>query len=88
MGNRRVEPVGEIPYNLLQQGNAALAQTCQPFVAWRLEWVSGQVDRLWSEGVLQIRNEHGSAHITGYAHDEAGNRPKLRLSVYLGMVGH
>jgi hypothetical protein len=75
-------PVGESPYNLLQQINAALAQSCQPFVAWRLEWVSGEVDRLWLEGVPQIRNEHGSAYVTGYAHDEAGNL------VYLGMVGH
>ena len=74
--------VGESPYNLLQQINAALAQSCQPFVAWRLEWVSGEVDRLWPEGVPQIRNEHGSAYVTGYAHDEAGNL------VYLGMVGH
>ena len=75
-------PVGESPYNLLQQVNAALAQSCQPFVAWRLEWVSGEVDRLWPEGVPQIRNEHGSAYVTGYAHDEAGNL------IYLGMVGH
>src|SRR3990170_2822579 len=75
-------PVGENPYNLLQQINAALAQSCQPFVAWRLEWVSGEVDRLWPEGVPQIRNEHGSAYVTGYAHDEAGNL------IYLGMVGH
>ncbi|HWQ83521.1 MAG TPA: hypothetical protein VN363_03080 [Anaerolineales bacterium] len=51
-------------------------------MAWRLEWVSGEVDRLWPEGVPQIRNEHGSAYVTGYAHDEAGNL------VYLGMVGH
>lgn len=50
--------------------------------AWRLEWVSGEVDRLWPEGVPQIRNEHGSAYVTGYAHDDAGNL------VYLGMVGH
>ncbi len=75
-------PVGESHYNLLQQVNAALAQSCQPFVAWRLEWVSGEVDRLWPEGVPQIRNEHGSAYVTGYAHDEAGNL------IYLGMVGH
>ncbi len=75
-------PVGENPYSLLQQVNVALAQSCQPFVAWRLEWVSGEIDRLWSEGVPQIRNEHGSAYVTGYAHDEAGNL------VYLGMVGH
>ena len=33
-------PVDESPYSLLQQVNAALAQSCQPFVAWRLEWVS------------------------------------------------
>jgi hypothetical protein len=75
-------PVGENPYSLLQQVNAALAQSCQPFVAWRLEWISSEVDRLWPEGVPQIRNEHGSAYVTGYAHDEAGNL------VYLGMVGH
>jgi hypothetical protein len=75
-------PAGESPYNLLQQINAALAQSCQPFMAWRLEWVSGEIDRLWPEGVPQIRNEHGSAYVTGYAHDEAGNL------VYLGMVGH
>jgi hypothetical protein len=74
--------MGESPYNLLQQVNAALAQSCQPFVAWRLEWVSGEVDRLWPEGVPQIRNEHGSAYVTGYAHDDSGNL------VYLGMVGH
>jgi len=78
----RDAPVGEGPYNLLQQVNAALAQSCQPFVAWRLEWVSGEVDRLWPEGVPQIRNEHGSAYVTGYAHDDAGNL------IYLGMVGH
>ena len=75
-------PAGESPYNLLQQVNAALAQSCQPFVAWRLEWVSSEVDRLWPEGVPQIRNEHGSAYVTGYAHDDAGNL------IYLGMVGH
>jgi hypothetical protein len=75
-------PVGESPYNLLQQVNAALAQSCQPFVAWRLEWVSGGVDRLWPEGVPQIRNEHGSAYVIGYAHDDAGNL------IYLGVVGH
>ena len=75
-------PVGESPYNLLQQVNAVLAQSYQPFVAWRLEWVSSEIDRLWSEGVPQIRNEHGSAYVTGYAHDEAGNL------IYLGMVGH
>jgi hypothetical protein len=44
--------------------------------------ISGEVDRLWPEGVPQIRNEHGSAYVTGYAHDEAGNL------IYLGMVGH
>jgi hypothetical protein len=75
-------PVGESPSNLLQQVNVALAQSCQPFVAWRLEWVSGQLDLLWPDGVPQIRNEHGSAYVTGYAHDEAGNL------IYLGMVGH
>jgi hypothetical protein len=75
-------PVGESPYKLLQQVNTALAQSCQPFVVWRLEWVSGEVDRLWPEGVPQIRNEHGSAYVTGYAHDDAFNL------VYLGMVGH
>jgi hypothetical protein len=74
--------VGESSYNLLQQVNAALAQSCQPFVAWRLEWVNGEVDLLWPDGVPQIRNEHGSAYVTGYAHDEAGNL------VYLAMVGH
>jgi hypothetical protein len=74
--------VGESPYSLLQQVNAASAQSYQPFVAWRLEWVSGEVDRLWADGVPQIRTEHGSAYVTGYAHDEAGNL------VYLGMVGH
>ncbi|MCC6147214.1 MAG: hypothetical protein IT308_06555 [Anaerolineaceae bacterium] len=36
-------PVGESPYSLLQQVNAVLAQSCQPFVAWRLEWVSGAI---------------------------------------------
>lgn len=75
-------PVGESPYNLLQQVNAALAQSCQPFMAWRLEWVRGELDRLWPEGVPQIRNEHGSAYVTGYALDEAGNL------IYLGIVGH
>ena len=75
-------PIGESPYSLLQQVNAALAQSCQPFVAWRLEWVSGEIDRLWPEGVPQIRNEHGLAYVTGYAHDEEGNL------IYLGMVGH
>ena len=75
-------PVGESSYNLLQQVNAALAQSCQPFVAWRLEWISGEFDQLWPEGVPQIRNEHGSAYVTGYAHDDAGNL------IYLGMVGH
>ncbi|MEM2112252.1 MAG: hypothetical protein QXX08_10330, partial [Candidatus Bathyarchaeia archaeon] len=43
---------------------------------------SGEVDRLWPEGVPQIRNEHGSACVTGYALDNSGNL------VYLGMVGH
>ena len=52
-------PMGESPYNLLQQVNIALAQSCQPIVAWRLEWVSGELDRLWPKGVPQIRNEHG-----------------------------
>ena len=75
-------PVAESPYNLLQQVNAALAQSCQPFVAWRLEWVSGEVDWLWPDGVPQIRNEYGSAYVTGYAHDDAGNL------IYLGIVGH
>ena len=28
-------PVGESPYSLLQQVNAALAQSYQPFMAWR-----------------------------------------------------
>jgi hypothetical protein len=40
------------------------------------------VYRLWPEGVPQICNEHGSAYVTGYAHDEASNL------IYLGMVGH
>jgi hypothetical protein len=53
-----------------------------------LELVSGEVDRLWPEGVPQIRNEHGSAYVTGYAHDDAGNRPKRSLGIYLVMVGH
>ena len=82
-------PTSESPYSLLQQVNATLAQSCQPFVAWRLEWVSGELDRLWPDGVPQIRNDHGSASethfvssVTGYAHDEAGNL------IYLGMVGH
>ena len=75
-------PMSESPYNLLQQINAILAQSCQPFVVWRLEWTSSEVDRLWPEGVPQIRNEHGLAYVTGYAHDEAGNL------IYLGMVGH
>jgi hypothetical protein len=44
-------PVGESPYSLLQQANAALAQNCQPFVAWRLEWVNSEVDRLWPDGI-------------------------------------
>ena len=43
-------PAGESLYNLLQQVNTALAQSCQPFVTWRLEWVSGEVDRLWPDG--------------------------------------
>lgn len=60
-------PVGKSPYNLLQQVNAALAQSCQPFVAWRLEWVSSEVDQLWPEGVPQIRNEYGSATGIGTA---------------------
>jgi hypothetical protein len=88
-------PVGKSPYSLLQQVNTALAQSCQPYVAWRLEWISGEVDRLWPEGVPQIRNEHGSASethfvspVTGYAHDEAGKRPKLCLGIYLGIFGH
>lgn len=75
-------PASDSPYNLLQQVNAALAQSCQPFVAWRLEWVSREIYRLWQDGVPQIRNEHGSAYVTGYALDEAGNL------IYLGMVGH
>jgi hypothetical protein len=39
-------PVGERPYSLLQQANTALTQSCPPFVAWRLEWINGEVDRL------------------------------------------
>lgn len=50
-------------------------------MAWRSEWVSDEVDRLWPEGVPQIRNEHGSANVTGYAQDEADNL------IYLGMDG-
>jgi hypothetical protein len=79
---RQAKPVGESPFSLLQQVSAALAQSCQPFMAWRLECVSGELDRLWPDGVPQIRNEPGSAYVTGYAHDEAGNL------VYLGMVWH
>jgi hypothetical protein len=75
-------PAFESPYSLLDQLNAVLAEARQPFVVWRLEWLSGEVDRLWPEGVPQIRNEHGSAYVTGYAHDDAGNL------IYLGMVGH
>lgn len=75
-------PVGENFYNLLYQINATLAQSHQPFVVWRLEWVAGEADRLWPDRVPQIKNEHGAAYVTGYAHDEAGNL------VYLGMVGH
>jgi hypothetical protein len=37
---------------------------------------------LWSDGVPQIRNEHGSAYVTGYFHDNAGNL------IYLVMGGH
>jgi hypothetical protein len=48
----------------------------------------GEIDRLWPEGVPQMRNDHGSAYVTGYAHDEAGNLvPDLWGLVYLGMVG-
>ncbi len=75
-------PVGESPYSLLQQVNAALSQSCQPFVVWLLEWIRGEVDRLWPDGVPQIRNEHASAYVTSYAYDDAGN------PVYLGMVRH
>jgi len=48
-------------YNLLYQINAALAQSHQPFVVWRLEWVAGEADRLWPDHVPQIKNEHGAA---------------------------
>jgi hypothetical protein len=75
-------PVGESFYNLLYQVNAAIAKSHQPFVVWRLEWVAGEAGRLWPDRVPQIKNENGSAYVTGYAHDEAGNL------VYLGMVGH
>ncbi len=57
-------PVGENPYSLLQRVNTALAQSCQPYVAWRLEWVKGEIDRFWPDGIPQIRNEHGSAYVT------------------------
>ena len=43
--------MGESPYNLLEQVNATLAQSYQPFVASRLEWVSNEVDRLWPVGI-------------------------------------
>jgi hypothetical protein len=75
-------PVGENLYSLLYQVNAILAKSHQPFVVWRLEWVAGEADRLWPSQIPQIKNEHGSAYVTGYAHDEAGNL------IYLGMVGH
>lgn len=78
---QRAVPTDESPYNLLQRVNATLAQSRQPFVAWRLEWISSEVDRLFPDGAPQIRNEHGSAYFIGYAHDDAGNL------VYLGMVG-
>jgi hypothetical protein len=75
-------PVGENLYSLLYQINATLAKSHQPFVVWRLEWVAGEADRLWPDQVPQIKNEHGSAYVTGYAYDEGGNL------IYLGMVGH
>jgi hypothetical protein len=75
-------PVGENLYSLLYEINATLAKSHQPFVVWRLEWVAGEADRLWHDQVPQIKNEHGAAYVTGYAHDEAGNL------IYLGMVGH
>jgi len=66
-------PVGENFYTLLYQINATLAQSHQPFVVWRLEWVADEADRLWPDSVPKIKNEHGAAYVTGYAHDEAGN---------------
>jgi hypothetical protein len=75
-------PVGENLYSLLYKINATLAVSHQPFVVWRLEWVAREADRLWPSQIPQIKNEHGSAYVTGYAHDEAGNL------IYLGMVGH
>jgi hypothetical protein len=75
-------PVGDNLYSLLYQINATLAKSHQPFVVWRLEWVAGEADRLWLSQIPQIKNEHGSAYVTGYAHDDAGNL------IYLGMVGH
>jgi hypothetical protein len=38
------------------QVNAVLAQSCQPFVAWRLEWVSGEVDLFWTNGMNLFGN--------------------------------
>lgn len=78
----REVPIAESPDGILQQVNAVFALNCQPYVAWRLEWIDSEVNQLWPDGVQQIRNEHGLAHVTGFAHDEAGNL------IYLGMVGH
>jgi hypothetical protein len=75
-------PVEENLYSLLYQVNAILAKSHQPFVVWRLEWVAGETECLWPDQIPQIKNEHGAAYVTGYAHDEAGNL------IYLGMVGH
>jgi hypothetical protein len=36
-------PVCESPYNLLQQVKVALAQSCQPFLVWRLESIRASV---------------------------------------------
>jgi hypothetical protein len=71
-------------------------------VAWRLEWVSSDVDRLWPEGVPQIRNEHGSCHWRSSASLKQSMKrfslhglPVTGFAhddagnlIYLGMVGH
>lgn len=64
-----------------QQVNAALTQSYQPLVAWRLEWVSGELDQLWPDSVSQISNEHHLAYVTGYAHDDSD------ILVYLVLTG-
>ena len=73
-------PVGESLYNLLYQINATIARSHQPFVVWRLEWVAGEADRLWTDHVPRSRMstvQPGETFfvspVTGYAHDEAGN---------------